>query len=286
MKDGLLILGLGCKGSKILQAKDIYDRSIVRELSDDYCLVCLDEYSADCIGSYAKLYKRDIHFLTVDDADVIDQLNNMDKYGIRIAQVQLVYYPGELEHLRLAHWALDKRIPVAVTKLEREDFPVVNYRIYTDGSGTVKDSPGGWACIYTDHVTGKKVELSGNEEETTNNRMELTAALRGLQTLRYSHNCTYSVEIVSDSQYVVNGINTWRHKWCLQHWHKARNELIANDDLWRQIDLYCELHGVTASWVRGHSGHPLNEKCDALANLQRLEVKCRLEQEQNDSDET
>ena len=113
-------------------------------------------------------------------------------------------------------------------------------------------------------ATGKEMERSGAERETTNNRMEMTAVIRGLETL----NRPASVELITDSTYVGKGISEWMPKWKTNGWRrreKGRWAEVKNEDLWRQLDKLLETHSVHFTHIRGHSGHIENERCDVLA---------------------
>jgi ribonuclease HI len=109
---------------------------------------------------------------------------------------------------------------------------------------------------------GNEKELFGGEKKTTNNRMELMAVIRGLQALK--RRC--AVDVTTDSQYVKNGITQWIHNWKRNGWRTAARKPVKNDDLWRQLDEAVARHDVSWHWVKGHSGHPENERADALAN--------------------
>ncbi len=144
-------------------------------------------------------------------------------------------------------------------------------RLVTDGACIGNPGPGGWACIlrYESH---QKVQVGG-EIETTNNRMELQAAIEGLKALRVS--C--AVTLISDSRYLLNGISTWRHAWRQAGWVRSRKkteEPIPNADLWKILDELAERHVIVCEWVRGHSGHPDNERCDGLA-MEEAEKQAR-----------
>jgi ribonuclease HI len=126
--------------------------------------------------------------------------------------------------------------------------------LYSDGSSLGNPGAGGWGTIL--EYKGKERELSGGVSDTTNNRMELTAVIRGLQELKEP--C--SVEVVTDSSYVANAINSWLSGWVAKDFKKVKNI-----DLWREYLEAAKEHKVKATWVRGHSGHPQNERCDKLA---------------------
>ena len=134
--------------------------------------------------------------------------------------------------------------------------------IYTDGACLGNPGPGGWACILT-HGSHRK-EMCGGYKFTTNNRMELYAAIHGIDALKMP--C--QVEIVSDSQYLCKAIQLgWIYKWQANGFMK-KGKPMPNHDLWRRISQQMMVHSITCSWVKGHSGHPENELCDAMA------VKC------------
>ena len=132
--------------------------------------------------------------------------------------------------------------------------------IYTDGACKGNPGPGGWGAIlfYGD----KKKEISGGEPATTNNRMELMAAIQALELL----NRPCKVELHTDSQYVMKGIQEWIRGWKARGWKTADKSPVKNDDLWKRLDAARERHDVDWRWVKGHAGHPLNERADALAN--------------------
>ena len=132
--------------------------------------------------------------------------------------------------------------------------------IYTDGACKGNPGPGGWGAIlfYGD----KKKEISGGEPATTNNRMELMAAIQALELL----NRPCKIELHTDSQYVMKGIQEWIRGWKARGWKTADKSPVKNDDLWKRLDAARERHDVDWRWVKGHAGHPLNERADALAN--------------------
>ena len=133
--------------------------------------------------------------------------------------------------------------------------------LYTDGACKGNPGVGGWGALlrYGSH----EKELYGGETHTTNNRMELTAIIAGLSTL--TRPC--EVVICTDSQYVKNGMESWIHSWKRNGWQTASKKPVKNEDLWKQLDEQVKRHQVTWTWVKGHSGHPENERADALANL-------------------
>ncbi len=132
--------------------------------------------------------------------------------------------------------------------------------IFTDGACLGNPGPGGYGVIL--RYNGIEKELSGGEPHTTNNRMELLAAIAGLSCLK--ERCC--VTLYSDSQYLINAINNgWAEKWQANGWMRNKKEPAVNSDLWQQLLILLKQHDVTLIWVRGHSGHPENERCDALA---------------------
>lgn len=132
--------------------------------------------------------------------------------------------------------------------------------LFTDGACSGNPGPGGWGVVL--RYNGHEKELSGGERNTTNNRMELTAAIEGLAALK--EKC--EVRLVTDSKYVADGITKgWAASWRKNNWRKADKKLALNPDLWeRLLNLIAE-HNVTIEWVKGHAGHPENERCDRLA---------------------
>lgn len=135
---------------------------------------------------------------------------------------------------------------------------------YTDGACSGNPGPGGWGALLVaregDTVI-KTRELCGGEAETTNNRMELLAAITALETLERATTLT----IITDSAYVKDGITKWIHGWKARGWKTAAKKPVKNEDLWRRLDAATARHNVTWEWVKGHAGHPENEKADELA---------------------
>lgn len=131
--------------------------------------------------------------------------------------------------------------------------------IHTDGACRGNPGPGGWGAILS--YDGHEKCLSGAERETTNNRMELIAAIAGLEALK--RRCR--VRLVTDSQYVKNGITQWLANWKRNNWRTAARSPVKNADLWKRLDAAAARHDIEWEWVRGHSGHPENERADALA---------------------
>lgn len=143
--------------------------------------------------------------------------------------------------------------------------------IFSDGACKGNPGPGGWGVVV--RYNGHEKQLYGYEAETTNNRMELVAAIAGLNALK--EKC--SIDITTDSQYVRNGILTWLANWKRKNWKTANNKPVKNIDLWQQLDAAAARHEVRWHWVRGHTGHPGNELADALANQAIAERSSKLE---------
>ncbi|MFC3607337.1 ribonuclease HI [Stutzerimonas tarimensis] len=139
--------------------------------------------------------------------------------------------------------------------------------IYTDGACKGNPGPGGWGALLV--CKGQEKELWGGEADTTNNRMELTAAIRALEALKRP--C--QVRLVTDSQYVMKGITEWMKNWRKRGWMTAARQPVKNADLWRQLDEQVQRHAVSWEWVRGHNGHPGNERADLLANRGIVQAK-------------
>lgn len=131
--------------------------------------------------------------------------------------------------------------------------------LHTDGSCLNNPGPGGWAAIL--QWQDNERELSGGVPDTTNNRMELRAAIEGLKALTRP----MSVELYTDSKYVMNGVTDWMPRWKRNGWQTAAKKPVANQDLWQELDAAIGAHDINWHWVKGHSGEPLNERCDDLA---------------------
>ena len=132
--------------------------------------------------------------------------------------------------------------------------------IYTDGACRGNPGKGGWGAVLV--FDGHEKELSGGEPLTTNNRMELTSAIAALSALKYP--C--EVTLTSDSKYLTDAINKgWLNSWQARGWRKADKSKVLNVDLWQQLLPLLKMHKVTFIWVKGHAGHPYNERCDRLA---------------------
>ncbi len=132
--------------------------------------------------------------------------------------------------------------------------------IYTDGACKGNPGPGGWGALLRSGAHEK--ELWGGEPETTNNRMELTAVIRALEALKRP----VQARVYTDSKYVQQGISEWIHGWKRNGWKTASKAPVKNADLWQQLDKLVAQHQLQWIWVKGHAGHPENERADALAN--------------------
>lgn len=132
--------------------------------------------------------------------------------------------------------------------------------IFTDGACQGNPGPGGWGAVL--RYNGTEKELSGGEKDTTNNRMELSAVIEALKALREP--C--AVTLYSDSQYVCNALKLgWAKKWRANGWMRNKKEPALNPELWEELLKLCDIHTLEVVWVKGHAGHPENERCDALA---------------------
>ena len=140
-------------------------------------------------------------------------------------------------------------------------------RAFTDGACSGNPGPGGWGVVlqFGDHER----ELHGGAQDTTNNRMELTAAIEALKAL--SEPC--QVSLTTDSTYVRDGITQWLANWKRNGWKTAAKKPVKNQDLWQALDHESARHEIDWCWVKGHSGHPENERADRLANLGMIEVR-------------
>ena len=132
--------------------------------------------------------------------------------------------------------------------------------LITDGGCIGNPGPGGWACII--RFGEKSTELVGGERETTNNRMELRAAIEGLRALKEP--C--EVTVTSDSQYVIKGITEWIHGWKRRGWVKSDKQPVLNKDLWTELEFQSDRHNTKWEWTKGHANHADNNRCDELAN--------------------
>lgn len=136
----------------------------------------------------------------------------------------------------------------------------VKVEIFTDGACRGNPGPGGWGVVL--RYKDKERHLKGSEQHTTNNRMELTAAIEGLASLKRP--C--EVEVTTDSKYVRDGITDWIKKWQINNWKNSKKQPVKNADLWQLLIAETEKHSIDWHWVKGHSGHPENELADELAN--------------------
>lgn len=137
-------------------------------------------------------------------------------------------------------------------------------QLFTDGACSGNPGPGGWAFILRHSATGTEIERSGGERQTTNNRMELTAVVQGLEALKRP---TF-VELLTDSVYVGKGLSEWMPKWKINGWRRKDGmqwKAVKNDDLWRRLDELIATHRIRYTRVAGHSGHIENDRCDKLA---------------------
>ena len=131
---------------------------------------------------------------------------------------------------------------------------------FTDGACSGNPGPGGWGAIL--RWRGHEKELSGGEAQTTNNRMELMAAIQVLEAIKGENR---QVKIVTDSNYLRQGITQWIHNWRRKGWKTADNKPVKNKDLWQRLEAALKTHKVEWAWTKGHAGHPENERADALA---------------------
>ena len=131
--------------------------------------------------------------------------------------------------------------------------------IYTDGACSGNPGPGGWGALL--RFNGVEKEMNGGEEETTNNRMELMAAIKALEAVKRP----VPIRLVSDSTYLRDGITKWINGWRKNGWKTANKTPVANQDLWQRLDELNQSHDISWEWVKGHSGHPMNERCDDMA---------------------
>jgi ribonuclease HI len=144
---------------------------------------------------------------------------------------------------------------------------VKKVQLITDGACLGNPGPGGWAALLRHEARTR--EIFGCEPLTTNNRMELTAAIQGLRAIKES--C--EVEVVTDSEYVKNGITQWIHAWKRNQWKRSDKKPVLNVDLWRELDEAVARHKTTWVWTKGHASHPDNNRADELANLAAREQR-------------
>ena len=133
--------------------------------------------------------------------------------------------------------------------------------IFTDGACRGNPGPGGWGALL--RFGDKEKEINGYARETTNNIMELTAVIEALKQIKKP----YEIDITTDSTYVKNGITIWIHNWKTNGWKTAAKKSVKNKELWIELDELIKVHEINWIWVKGHSGHPENEKADELANI-------------------
>ena len=140
--------------------------------------------------------------------------------------------------------------------------PPIRATLHTDGACLGNPGPGGWAAIlqWGEHES----VLKGGLANSTNNQMELMAVIMGLEAL----NRPVSITVVSDSKYVLNGIQNWLEGWKRNGWKNAKKQPVANQELWQRLDAATQPHRIDWQWIKGHAGHPLNERCDDLARAE------------------
>ena len=132
--------------------------------------------------------------------------------------------------------------------------------IFTDGACKGNPGPGGWGALL--RMGAREKELSGAHPETTNNRMEMTAVIEALKAL----NAPCEIELYTDSRYVIDGITKWMHGWKRNGWVNAAKKPVANAEMWRELEAAARPHRIAWNWVKGHDGHPENERVDRLAS--------------------
>ena len=142
----------------------------------------------------------------------------------------------------------------------------VSFKLFTDGACLGNPGPGGWAYIL--RSDDSEVECSGGETKTTNQRMEVTAVLRALESLEKPS----KVEIFADSQYVTKGLTEWMDGWIAKGWKNAAKKPVANQDLWQPLAELRNMHELSTYWIKGHAGHPENERCDTLASVEAEQI--------------
>ena len=142
-----------------------------------------------------------------------------------------------------------------------------NITIYSDGSSLGNPGAGGWGTVleFNEHIK----ELSGSQANTTNNIMELRAAVEGIKALKEPCN----IKLVSDSKYVVQGINEWLKNWIRNNWKTAAKKPVKNIELWKEYVEISKIHNIKAIWVKGHAGHKQNERCDFLARSEAEKLR-------------
>jgi ribonuclease HI len=139
--------------------------------------------------------------------------------------------------------------------------PLPDVTLYSDGACSGNPGPGGWAAILVCQQSGKRLEISGADLDTTNNRMEMTGVIEALKRLKSKSR----VRVVTDSRYVVDGMKSWIHSWRRNGWRTADKKPVKNQDLWELLSDLEREHEISFEWIRGHEGHAENERCDAMA---------------------
>ncbi|MBC8523207.1 ribonuclease HI [PVC group bacterium] len=139
---------------------------------------------------------------------------------------------------------------------------IPQYELFTDGACIGNPGPGGWAYIL--RSCEDEIVCSGSEQDTTNQRMEVTAVLRALESIEVSSR----VDIYADSQYVTKGLTEWMDGWIKNNWKNAAKKPVKNQDLWKPLAELRKMHKITTHWVKGHDGHPENEQCDTIASAE------------------
>jgi ribonuclease HI len=151
---------------------------------------------------------------------------------------------------------------MSVTSPSSQSTNLKRIEIYTDGACSGNPGPGGWGAIL--RFNDKERELSGGSSQTTNNQMELQAAIEALKALKEP--CV--VDLYTDSQYLRQGITQWIHGWKRNGWKTADKKPVKNQPLWLELDQLVHTHQITWHWLKGHAGHPENERCDELARME------------------
>jgi len=160
-----------------------------------------------------------------------------------------------------------KRNSVATGKTAAAPSASTQVEIFCDGACSGNPGPGGYGAIL--RCRGHEKEIRGGAPQTTNNRMELTAAIEALRLL----NRPCSITVISDSQYLVKGMTEWIHGWQRRGWQNSKKEPVLNRDLWEELLKLSSRHTVTWQWIRGHAGHEENERCDTLARQAIAEIR-------------
>ena len=162
--------------------------------------------------------------------------------------------------------------PLKTKVSSKSSSPRPVFWLFTDGGSSPNPGPGGWAFILRSNAEANgevlETESAGGVPATTNNRMELTAVIRGL--LHLEDPC--AVTVVSDSEYVIKGLTEWMPGWKRRDWKNSRKKPVLNSDLWRILDRLANFHQVRFEWTKGHAGHPENERCDQLVGRIRNEM--------------